>query len=262
MRTQLVRAALLTAGGLLVLLGWVALGRRAADNLPPSGRPAVAFADIDCPPPEGLSRADFLGEVQYLTNLPDRLPLPDDTLAARLTAAFAAHPRVESVRRVEVLPPRVRVALVYRTAVLAVPADGTLRAVDGHGVLLPLTVGTAGLPRQGGTPVSPPAGTPGKAWGDDRVTAAARVAALLRPDRDRVAVDTVTVEGGEVTLRAGGARIRWGRPPGAERPGEPDAAAKVIRLRELAGRDGGLAGGEYDLTETAGAGRPPRSPAP
>src|SRR5262245_37616025 len=92
MRAHLVRSALLTAGGLLLLFGWIVLGWRAADNLHDGDR-SIAFAEIDCPPPGSLARVDFLGEVQYLSNCPDRLPLSDVGLAARLAAAFAAHPR-------------------------------------------------------------------------------------------------------------------------------------------------------------------------
>jgi hypothetical protein len=247
MRTQLVRAALLTAGGLVVLLGWVVLGRQAANGLRGSDRYTVAFADIDCTPPASLSRADFLGEVQYLSDLPDRMALSDEGLASRLAAAFANHPLVESVERVEVLPRPVRVSLVYRTAILGVPGPGAARVVDGKGILLPLSVSSEGLPSLIGA-VAPPAGSAGQPWGDDRVTAAAAVAAFLRPYRDRVALEKMTVEGGEVLLFAGGARIRWGRPPGREARGEPDARTKANRLCEAVNGDKSLLGAEYDLT--------------
>jgi hypothetical protein len=254
MRTQLVRAAALTAGGLVLLLGWVVLGRQAAIGLRDSDRYTAAFADIACSPPPPIPRDDFLGEVQYLSNLPDRLPLTDETLAARLAAAFALHPLVESVERVEVLPRPVRVSLNYRTAVLAVPGPDALRTVDGRGILLPLTTSSEGFPRLAGAAVAPPAGSPGKPWGDDRVTAAARVAAYLQPFRDRVIVEKMTVEESDVLLFAAGARFRWGNPPGREARGEPDARTKTNRLCEIVKGRKPLLGAEYDLTAPAKAG--------
>lgn len=246
MRTHLVRAALLTAGGLLLLLGWIILGRRASDGLRENVSPNIAFSDIDCTPPEPLSRADFLNEVQYLSNCPDQLPVPDEGLAARLAAAFSAHPWVESVQRVEVLPHRVRVNLVYRKAVLAVPWSGAIRAVDGWGVLLPLTAVCTELPQFKG-PISSPAGSAGVPWGDARVMAAARTAAFLQSYHDQFAVEKIEVENDEVILFLGKTKIHWGSPPGRERAGESKAAIKVSQLQKLVGQEGGLSHDEYDL---------------
>ena len=253
MRTWLVRQAALVLAGLAVLLGWVVLGRPAADGLRASDRHALAFADTECDPPAPLSRADFLSEVQYLAGLPDRLSPLEDGLAARLAAAFAAHPWVESVERVELLPGRARVRLSYRTAVLLVPhVDGgkppshpEQRPVDARGVLLPLAAAGPGLPVFAGD-ANLPAGGAGHPWGDPRVEAAARTAAALLPHQDRLKIEAISVTGGTVELRAGKARVRWGRTPGAEEPGEPDAAAKVARLLEGV-TDAGLPAPEYDL---------------
>src|SRR5271166_3363494 len=115
-------AALVTCGALV--LGWIAVGQRASEGLRHRGRFAFAFADIDCLPAPPVSRADFLSEVQYLSGLPDELLLPDEDLAGRLATAFAAHPLVAAVERVEALPRQVRVTLTYRTGVLAVPVEG------------------------------------------------------------------------------------------------------------------------------------------
>src|SRR5262249_15720330 len=122
-------------------------------------------------------REDFLGEVRYLSEFPSRLRLLEKGLASRLADAFARHPWVEKVERVEVLPLRqVRVRLVYRQPVLAVPHAGQLRAGDRMGVLRPVTASVEGLPIYRGSPRSPsgPAGTP---WGDEAVEEAARRAA-------------------------------------------------------------------------------------
>jgi hypothetical protein len=62
--------------------------------------------------------------------------------------------------------------LRFRTPILGVRYGGYLRAVDSHGILLPATAPTRGLPVYEGVAATPkgPAGTP---WGDPGVTAAA-----------------------------------------------------------------------------------------
>jgi hypothetical protein len=160
----------------LVLVGFILLGRLALESLRPRDRHTVAFGDIDCAPPPGQARADFLDEVQYFGSLPGRLQLLDKGLPERLARGFARHPWVEKVQRVEVVPPGVvRVQLVYRAPVLAVPLAGGLRAVDEHGVLLPSSAPTAGLRVFPGSAL-PPVGPVGTRWGDAAVEAAAREA--------------------------------------------------------------------------------------
>jgi hypothetical protein len=238
----------------LVLLGLIVLGKLAHDHLRGLDRYAIRFTDIDCAPPPGASREDFLGEVQYVSSMPDRLHVLDADLPARLSDAFARHPWVEQVERVEIVPPRnVRVRLVYRTPVLAVPVPESAachcdwidlrgstgqkqrsqrgRAVDGRGILLPPKAVSADLPVLYGK-VAPPAGPAGTPWGDPGVEAAARIAALLRPHRDRFHFDDVEVTAGGAVLSNGPhtTHIVWGQPPGKEPAGEAPAASKVQRL--------------------------------
>src|SRR6516162_5907303 len=101
----LVRALVPLLVAALLLAGVIALGEAARDALSGHDRYAVAFGDIDCEPPPGQDRVAFLNEVQYVGELPERLQLLDEHLAARLARAFARHPRVEQVLRVEVVPP-------------------------------------------------------------------------------------------------------------------------------------------------------------
>jgi hypothetical protein len=248
MRTQLLRAIMLTAGAVVGLAGWVVLGRQAAHKLPNSDRSSLAFADIDCASPLPLTRGEFLGEVQYLSNLPDRLSLSDDDLASRIAAAFAMHPMVESVKSVEVLARHGRVALRFRTPVLAVPYQESLRVVDCTGVLLPISASAAGLPRLSGSAIPPPGGAAGTLWGDSRVASAARIAAYLHSHRDRLSIETISVEDGEMILFAGDKSFRWGSPPGEEANGEPEAATKLVRLRDIASRQAGRGNRQFDLT--------------
>src|SRR5262249_11840426 len=84
-----------------------------------------------------LAAADFLGEVQYLAEWPDRLRLLDPALPRQLADVFARHPWVERVEGVRVEPDRALVAvrLAYRRPVLAGPgaAPGPARPRRGGG---------------------------------------------------------------------------------------------------------------------------------
>lgn len=169
-----VLALLLAVAG--VLAGLIALGHWGLEHLRARDRYLVPLADVECAPPPGMSRADFLDEVRYYGGLPEKLSVLDAQLPERLRAAFAEHPWVARVEDVTVTPPRrVRVALTYRTPVLAVRWGDTLRAVDAAGVLLPARAPTAGLPVYPGQP-RPPQGRPGTRWGDPGVEKAARAA--------------------------------------------------------------------------------------
>jgi hypothetical protein len=175
MRKWIRQAAILVLGGGLVLLGLVAMSQSFRAHLRGLDRYTLAFEDIDCTPPPNLERSAFLSEVQYLANMPSRLRLLDDDLGPRLMAAFARHPWVERVERVELRSQGVQVWLVYRTPVLAVQLEGETRVVDRHGILLPASASTEGLPVFHGHARAPagPAGTP---WGDSAVEQAARMA--------------------------------------------------------------------------------------
>jgi hypothetical protein len=160
-------------GAALLIVGLIALGRAARDQLRQHENSTLAVRDIDCPSPPGLQRPEFLAEVQYVGNLPDRLPVLDDDTPARLSAAFARHPWVEKVEEVRVVKPAGASArLVFRTPALIVPQPAGPRVVDGHGILLPAGAPSEGLPVFRGT-APPPAGLAGEPWGDPDVTAAA-----------------------------------------------------------------------------------------
>jgi hypothetical protein len=225
----------------------------------------VAFADIACePPPESIDLKTFLAEVQYISGYPDRLALLEENLASRLAAAFARHPCVERVERLEVLPERrVLVRLVYRVPVLAVvihdsnqqepagqveipanpPQSGVrlmpARAVDAHAVLLPVTAALATLPVLVGD-FAEPRGA-GTTWADPAVRSAARTAEFLRPHCDRVRFATFEMNAGSLTLKTpAGSRVLWGRAPGMEQAGEALATEKLDRLLRYCDKNGSL----------------------
>jgi len=182
MRTRMSQVLMPLAGAGLLVLGLIALSKTARDQLRQHERYSLAFGDIDCATPPGLERADFLAEVQYLAQLPDRLPALDQDTPARLAAAFARHPWVKRVEAVRVLPPdRVRVGLTFRTPALAVPQPHGTRVVDAHGVLLPVGAPAQGLPVFRGS-AGPPAGLAGEPWGDPAVAAAAVAASHGRAE--------------------------------------------------------------------------------
>jgi hypothetical protein len=165
-------ALLLAVAGLLAGIVW--LGGRAREQVRTRDRYLAAVADVDCPAPDGMDRAEFLQQVRYDGRLPARVNVLDDDLPARLREAFARHPWVETVDDVTLRPPRtIAVRLTFRTPVLAVPWDGGLRAVDGHGVLLPRNAPTRSLPVYDGTPAAPK-GPAGSRWGDPDVEQQAR----------------------------------------------------------------------------------------
>jgi hypothetical protein len=163
------------AGG--VLGGVVWMGRQALEQLRGQDRYTIPLSDVQCEPPAGMDRVDFIDEVQYLAGLPAELHVLDDNMPRRLAAAFARHPWVEKVEQVQVMAGNtVRVRLRYRTPVLAVPWNGTLRAVDAGAVLLPADAATDGLPIYQGIPL-PPHGPAGTCWNDPDLLAAAQLLA-------------------------------------------------------------------------------------
>jgi hypothetical protein len=246
MRRPVVQAvvALLACG--VLLGGVIGGGRLMRERLRDSPKHQFPFKDIDCPAPPGLDRATFLGEVQYLSELPDQIPLLDDTLPKTLAAAFERHAWVE---RAEVVigPGRVvQVRPTFRTPVLEVsyaPVKGgalTTREVDANGVLLPRGADVAGLPRLRPA-VSPPAGSAGQPWGDALVEHAAAIAGVLHPYQPQLKLTQLDMVSGEFRLATDrGAVVVWGKPPGDERQEEPAADEKVRRLREYYDKHGGL----------------------
>jgi hypothetical protein len=231
---------LLAAAGLIVAVIW--LGRLARDDKRKREAP-FTFVQIDCTPPPGMTREDFLKEAQYLAELPDRLDLHDDTTADRVRQALAAHPWVESVREVRVSPDGVSADVGCRVGVVWV--DLYARAADRHGVLLPISAKKEGLVVLTSR-ARPPSGRAGQPWSNPDVEATAKVVGLLF-ERDKLSVlerFTAEATGGEVTFRRDKQRIVWGRAPGQEKPGEPDAEAKTARLLDAI-----KSGADADLRE-------------
>src|SRR5262245_27078557 len=113
-------------------------GKLARNALSSDERYQYPFKAIECSNPPGLEREAFLGEVRYLGEFPEAVPLLDDALPSQLAAAFAKHPWVERVDKVDIGPGRrLAVRLTFRTPMIGVRHAGAMRAVDAHGILLP-----------------------------------------------------------------------------------------------------------------------------
>src|ERR1043166_7930098 len=82
-------AILLLAAGLVG--GIILVGKLGIEHLRGRDRYLFPITEIDCKIPPGMTRTEFLEEVQYKGSLPDRLALLDEDLPAQLTQAFAQH---------------------------------------------------------------------------------------------------------------------------------------------------------------------------
>jgi hypothetical protein len=281
MRKWLVQGLTPVLCGLALLLGVISAGRVARASLHDRMAYCLAFADIDCQPPEGMSRAAFLDEVRSLTRQPAALRLLDEDLPTRLHRAFLAHPWVESVRRVAIDPPRgtasrrsltVHIDMEYRQAVLAVAsAEGEWQMVDRRGTLLP---SSSPFPPSRGekrgrphlpilrTRVAAPAGPIGSCWGDARVVAAAKTAAFLQAHLPRLHLEGSDIEviEGEIIFVKPGVRIVWGHAPGQEKEDEAPAQVKLRRLLDYQKEHEGLDSLEHDVRLLAYQGHFPLPP--
>lgn len=110
------RVWVVSLAAVLSLLGVCLAGTFTREAVRNWDRYTFAFAAIDCTPPTGQERVDFLTEVQYLAGMPNRLSVLDDGLASRIADAFARHPCVEKVEIVLILPTRqVSIRLRFRS---------------------------------------------------------------------------------------------------------------------------------------------------
>lgn len=186
----------------------------------------------------------------YRDTAMEGLSLLDRQATAKIASAFSMHPWVRKVVGVRKLPGgAIDVRLEYRNPVAMVhvfkPDQSDTRSyffpVDADGVLLPTGEFARAETRNflyievPGVYTTNPIGT---AFGDTRVEAAARLAAVLAPHRETIQVRSIGVYGDprqvevpqlELTTQ-NGTQIPWGSPPGAELPGEPTVDMKLQKL--------------------------------
>src|SRR5262245_16807358 len=82
------------AGAGALLAGVVALGRHLGER---GG--VVLFRDLECDPPDGMTRQQFLEEAEYLSGVPNRLDGHDPL--AQAEQGLTRHPWVLRVSRVQ-----------------------------------------------------------------------------------------------------------------------------------------------------------------
>jgi hypothetical protein len=233
MRRHTLQAAAAMLGAAVVLGGLIAGGRALRGRLVNNDQYQIPFAEIQCDSPPGMTREEFLGEVEYLSDFHSRVSLLDDAMPQQLQEAFLRHGWVESARILNGPGRKIVAELTFRTPVLAVQFANGVRVVDAKGLLLPRSAAVDGLPIL--SEAKPPSSAAGKPWGDLRVEAAARVAAALHPHQSMLKLMVFRYEDGRLALRR---RVDswpcmiWGQPPGEEAEGEPSAKVKVERLLE------------------------------
>ncbi|MBI3461658.1 MAG: hypothetical protein HY000_01155 [Planctomycetes bacterium] len=222
----------------------------------------VSLASVELSPLPVWIHGDLLGEVKFLSGLPDTVNTLEPNLAERLRSAFALHPWVCEVLEVRITQPAtIRVQLAYREPVAVVRTARSLEPVDREGVLLP----AAGFPNPevyltvSGVR-STPTGPAGTRWDDSAVGAAARVAEAVTPHHRTLGLTTLDVSRYRPNAAAAsqiyllteqGTRVKWGRPD-PDYPGEVSTEDKLDRLRQYVADHGSLdsPAGPYDIDVT------------
>jgi hypothetical protein len=223
-------AVLVVAIGLFA--GLLALESCARARIVDNQRYQVDFADIECVPPPGMTREEFLDEVQYYDrSAPPHFSLVEPNLEAKLIASFRRHPWVNEAAVELKRPNMVRVVLTLRQPVLAVavPKSRTLRALDSTGMVLPKKV-----PVPGDIVVlekAPPTKNPeGQKWGDPLVEYAAQTMRCLDSHplnalhEFRLTRMEWTPDG--LVLFGQGMKVLWGK-------GEPSEAEKSVKVQRV-----------------------------
>ena len=163
--------SLTVVGCLVVLIAW--LGQLATSQLGSRDRYRVALSSVSFDTPAVVDRKSFLAEVRYVSALPESIDTADNQLPAVLKLAFEKHPWVERFEDVVVLPTgEVQLKILYRVPQMTIlwrhANDLETRALDKHGVLLPINATTTNLPvllNERGVPDA----EAGKIWPEDEV---------------------------------------------------------------------------------------------
>lgn len=212
----------------------------------------LGFGHIEHPPLPPCVPDRFLAEVRVLGTFPEVLDTGEADLLERLHQAFAKHPWVERVDRVvKPSPQRIRVELHFRQPVAVVVVGKERHAVDRHGVLLPKGDGKLPSLLEVWGVTDPPSGPPGTPWGDPSVAAAARLADIVRRDREylELVAIAVGVDPLEPDLRLrtkGGSQVIWSSLPDEE-PASHEEKLKLLRAYREQHRSLDLPDGPYRL---------------
>ena len=251
------RAAL--AIGVVALLAWgaQAVWRAVSPSVVGRDRYLLAADAIAVTPTPEWIVADVRGQVIHSAGLDRRLSVLDPGFMKALEGAFALHPWIERVNRIEKdFPPAASVDVTYRRPVAAIDvplgAGGKLLPVDAHGIHLPgddvPPIRLEYLPRLMGIVGQPPVG---QRWDDPRVAGGVELAVLLAEVWEPWHLREINpsarpeVQGNrqyylyELVTR-GGTHIVWGAAPHVGAPGEADFKIKLSRLQRCVNEYGPL----------------------
>ncbi len=248
------RAVLVIAAVSIVIVGSRTLWHMVRDHVQTRPEYQAAVEQIQLTPLPAWIHSDVKTEVIRDAGLPAELSILDERLFDRLKQAFALHPWIARVEKVErSYPAHIRVDVVYRRPVAMVEVSGGLLPVDADAILLPTAdfspAEAENYLRIAGA-ASSPLGPLGTAWADPAIAAAAKLADLLQPawtdlQLRRIRIRNLIATGGaqimflELGTRSGTTFV-WGAAPGSELPQEATAAEKLARLQQLASRQGSL----------------------
>ncbi len=248
------RAILAIAVVAAVFFGSRLLWRMVREHVETRPEYQAAVDNIQITPLPAWIHTDVKTEVIRDAGLPAELSILDDRLIDRLKQAFALHPWIARVDKVErSYPNHIQVEVVYRRPVAMVEVRGGLLPIDAEAVLLPTAdfspAEAENYLRISGASSSP-LGPLGTAWADPAVAASAKLAALLQPvwsqlQLRRIRIRNLIAPSGaqmmylELATRSGTTFV-WGPAPDTEAPQEPTAAEKLSRLKQLAGKQGSL----------------------
>jgi hypothetical protein len=191
---------------------------------------------------------NLLGQILKRADIPNELSVLDRDLVLRVGQAFETHPWIKGPVTVRItIPAHIQVTFEYREPVAMVGVNEGLYPVDGQGLLLPPDdfpiAELKYYPRIVGVG-TPPTGSIGEKWGDERVTAAARLAGVVAPYWAEFQLEAIEVPKREtaelnydelefVLICKSGSRILWGKAPGNGHPLEVTDDQKIGRLKEF-----------------------------
>jgi hypothetical protein len=182
--------------------------------------------------------------------------LLDPKSAVKIADAFKLHAWVKRVVRVQKqAPAQVIVELEYRrpVALVEVVYNNVLsyEPVDAEGTVLPEDLFHHDQKQLENylritSDYSMPTGSLGSPWGDDRITGAAHIAALLQTAWHEWKLASIVVQSTDEGLKRavyeihthGNSRIVWGHAPGAESSTESKALQKIMWIAEYVRRQG------------------------
>lgn len=223
----------------------------------------VTYDKVDITPLPEWIHSDIRAQVFRDASLDRPLSIADDDLVERVRGAFALHPWVAKVERVQKFhPARVQVEVVYRRPVCMVEVGDEPIPVDADGVALPREdfspQEASRYPHLAGVE-SAPLGIAGTRWSDDRVLGGAEIAAALTEAWEKMGLSRIIVQKppGSATsgrgfvvglhdtpsfdlLTRNGTTIHWGRGPSGDAPGEIPVKEKVARLEQYLAEHGNL----------------------